>query len=199
MNAMRAMRLRDLGVAELVRQVAGGDKPSWDELVERFTPIVWSIARSMGASAADVSDVAQTTWLRLLEHIDDVEHPERIGGWLATTARRECIRVQQRASRLVPVGDDQELDRPAMPAPPADVRVLVDERDAALWRAFGTLPERGRMLLGLLSADPPLSYREISDVMEIPIGSIGPTRARLLETLRKRAEREGIVGESRAV
>jgi RNA polymerase sigma factor (sigma-70 family) len=148
------------------------------------------VARSTGLNAADAGDVCQTTWLRLLEHLAGLEHPERVAGWLATTVRREAIRTSQRGGRSVATDDDRVFDaRRRQPPPdlPPD-----DQFTARLAGAVAALPERSRTLIALLLADPPLSYVEISGVMDMPVGSIGPTRARVLAVLRARLEREGI-------
>jgi RNA polymerase sigma factor (sigma-70 family) len=180
-------------VADLVRGAARGDDRCWSELVERYKKLVWSIARSFNLGDADAADVAQTTWLRLAEHVDRIEHPERVGAWLATTTRRECMRVKRLSGRTVPTEEIEELhlDDAAGP-PPADNRIMTDARDQQLWNAFAGLPEHQRTLLLLLVADPPLSYKEISETLNIPIGSIGPTRARTLVGLRRRVEAVGI-------
>jgi RNA polymerase sigma factor (sigma-70 family) len=180
-------------VAALVRGAATDDEQCWASLVDRFSGLVWSIARSFALGDADAADVSQTVWLRLAENLNRIEQPERVGAWLATTARRESMRVKRLAGRMVPVddvetaGSDRQGDSPA-----ADMPALVDLRDALVWRAFASLPERGRTLLLLLLADPPLSYHEISETLGMPIGSIGPTRARTLADLRVRVEALGI-------
>jgi RNA polymerase sigma factor (sigma-70 family) len=181
-------------VAGLVRGAAKGDDRCWATLVDRFSKLVWSIARSFNLSDADAADVSQTTWLRLAEHVDRIDHPERVGAWLATTARRECMRVKRLSTRAVPTEDLDDLDLAEVDTIPADARLLVGLRDRSLWHAFSGLPERQRTLLLLLVADPPLSYREIADTLDIPIGSIGPTRARTLVGLRRRVEAAGVSG-----
>jgi RNA polymerase sigma factor (sigma-70 family) len=181
-------------VAGLVRGAAQGDDRCWATLVDRFSKLVWSIARSFNLSDADAADVSQTTWMRLAEHVDRIDHPERVGAWLATTARRECMRVKRLSTRAVPTEDLDDLDLAEVDTIPADARLLVGLRDRSLWHAFSGLPERQRTLLLLLVADPPLSYREIADTLDIPIGSIGPTRARTLVGLRRRVEAAGVSG-----
>jgi RNA polymerase sigma factor (sigma-70 family) len=181
-------------VAALVRGAATGDERCWASLVDRFTGLVWYIARSFALGDADAADVSQTVWLRLAENLNRIEQPERVGAWLATTARRESMRVKRLSGRMVPFDDVEtaKSDRPGE-LPAADMPALVDLRDALVWRAFASLPERGRtLLLLLLLADPPLSYHEISETLGMPIGSIGPTRARTLTDLRKRVEALGI-------
>ena len=188
------VRSRDMSeVAELVRAAAEGDQGAWNELVDRYNGLVWSVARSHRLSTPDASDVVQTTWLRLVEHLGRLQDPERIGAWLATTARREALRALRHSARQTP---SEEL-----PEIPTDehlgAALLAAERDQALWKAFGGLSERCQTLLRILVADPPPSYDEISGALDMPIGSIGPTRARCLERLRGLAEGEGVTATDR--
>ena len=175
----------DSGV--LLRAAARGDERSWNALVDRYSGLVWAIARNHRLSAADADEVFQTTWLRLVEHAARVQDPAKVGGWLATTARHESLRLLRRSGRQIPMGDD--LPEPPQQAPAADEDLLRTERDAALWSAFARLPERDQKLLRLLTAaDPAPSYEEIGAALDMPVGSIGPTRARCLERLRREAE-----------
>ena len=174
--------------AALVRAAAGGDQAAWDALVARFSGLVWSIARAHRINAADAADVSQTAWLRLVENLGRIRDPERVGAWLGTTARNECLRIIRRSGRQVPTdfeaGAELEADE-TTPAP--DAGLLAGERDAGLWQAFATISERCQVLLRLLITDPPPSYEEIGDILDMPLGSIGPTRARCLEHLRRQA------------
>lgn len=173
-------------VAGLVREAARGEARAWDLLVDRFAGVVWAVARGHGLSAADAADVSQTTWLRLAEHLERIREPERIGAWLATTAKHESLRTFRRAQRQVPV--DPGLELVADPASDVDGDLLAEERDASLWRAFESLPPPCKSLLRTLMADPPPSYAEVSEVLGMPVGSIGPSRQRCLQRLRRRAE-----------
>jgi RNA polymerase sigma factor (sigma-70 family) len=166
----------------LVPAAAGGCQDAWNQIVERYAGRVWAVARAHRLSAADAADVSQTTWLRLLEHLPRLTAPERVGAWLATTARRECLRVIRRSGREWP---HDEL--PDVPAPAADLvhELVTAERDAALWQAFARLRARDQALLRLLAQDPAPGYAEISQALEMPIGSIGPTRVRALDRLRR--------------
>ena len=172
--------------AELVRDASRGDAGAWAALVDRFAPLVWSIARSYRLSQQDAADVSQTTWLRLAEHIHHVRQPERVGAWLATTAGRESLAVIRRGQRQVPseestlteVLDGDSSDETAE-------RTLRAAESAELWRAFSALPARSQLLLRLLFSDPQPSYQEIATLTGMPIGSIGPTRARCLRELRQ--------------
>jgi RNA polymerase sigma factor (sigma-70 family) len=183
---------RDAGtVARLVEAAAGGDRRAWDALVDEFGGLVWAVARAHRLSDADAADVAGATWLALVEHLDRLRQADRVGPWLATTARRECLRILREARRQVPTGDD--FAERAADASDVAGDLLTEERDAALWRAFGRLPARDQALLRLLVADPQPSYEEISAALQMPIGSIGPTRARSLERLRRELDRDGVV------
>ena len=180
-------------VAELVQAAADGDRDAWDALVDRFNGLVWSVARSHRLSTVDASDVVQTTWLRLVENLSRLQDPERVGAWLATTARRESLRTLRQSARLLPTEELPEVTEDAK----VDAALLVEERDRALWQAFGGLSERCRALLRILVADPPPSYEDISAALDMPIGSIGPTRQRCLERLRGLAEGEGVTATDR--
>jgi RNA polymerase sigma factor (sigma-70 family) len=186
----KATRRPPAVVARIAAAAAAGDQRAWNELVDEFAGLVWAIVRSHRLSDADTADVVQATWLALVEHLDGLRDAERVGAWLATTARRESLRVLRAARRQVPTADD-------FPDPGEDIEVagelMLQQRDAALWRAFARLPERDQALLRLLVADPQPSYQEISAALAMPIGSIGPTRARSLERLRTELARDGLV------
>jgi RNA polymerase sigma factor (sigma-70 family) len=157
---------------------------SWEVLVDRFNALVWSVARSFRLSDDDAADVVQTTWLRLLDHIEGIEDPQRLGSWLATTARHECLHTLRR-SRREPVLDVVQIMAPVPdPRPPVDHEILRSERDAALWSLFERLSDGCRRLLRVMIATPPPSYAEIAAALDMPVGSIGPTRARCLAVLR---------------
>jgi RNA polymerase sigma factor (sigma-70 family) len=179
-------------VAGLVRAAAEGDKGAWDKLVDRFAATVWAIARGHRLNAADSSDVSQTTWLRLVENLNRIQQPERVGAWLATTARRESLRVIRLSGRQVPSGDDLELLADPGPVASHDHNLIAQHRDRVMSELVDQLPTRSQLLLRLLSADSPLSYKDISEALDMPIGSIGPTRARALEQLRRLAAKSGI-------
>lgn len=168
--------------ATLLARAAQGDQRAWNALVDEHSRLLWSVARSFRLDAADANDVVQTTWLRLLEHLDRIEDPSRLVGWLVTTARREAMRVLRRSSRERPVVEDTVLDRPD-DGPPVDSGLLQDERNHALWDAFSRLSEKCRQLLRV-AVTHPQAYDEISEALGMPIGSIGPTRRRCLTNLR---------------
>ena len=168
----------------LVPAAAGGDQESWDAIVERFSRLLWSVGRSFRLSDDDAADVVQTTWLKLLENLGRIQDPEALPGWLATTARREAIRVAQRRGRDIPVRDDDLGVGLADPeATELDLALLEDERDVALWSGFTQLSERCQRLLRVLMACDRPVYQEVALAFGMPIGSIGPTRMRCLHRL----------------
>ena len=184
MTTMPDLDLDGSGVATLVRRAADGDHQAWERLVDQFARLIWSITADFKLGESDAADVAQTTWLRLLEHIDRIEHPDRVGSWLAATARNECLRNLAARKRVVLSPDDVELHDAVAHEPEIDARLLADERAQVVRDALSRLPRRWQRLLEMLMADPPASYAEISDQLDVPIGSIGPTRGRCLARLR---------------
>jgi len=168
--------------ASLLARAAQGDQRAWDTLVDQHTTLLYAVARSFRLDAADAGDVVQTTWLRLVEHLDRIQDPSRLVGWLVTTARREALRVLRRSGRERPAIDDSALDR-ADDAEPVDAALLTDERNRALWAAYRQLPEKCRQLLRIAVWEPK-AYDEISVALGMPVGSIGPTRRRCLTRLR---------------
>lgn len=173
----------DVGL--LVRQARGGDLGAWERLVDKFSRLIWAMTRDFRLPESDAADVVQATWLRLLEHIDRIEYPERIGSWLATTARHECLRHLAAGKKVMLMHDEEAtLGDSASHQPDVDERLLADERAQEVREALTMLPGRWQQLLELLMADPPASYTEISDQLGLPVGSIGPTRGRCLDRLR---------------
>jgi RNA polymerase sigma factor (sigma-70 family) len=174
-----------LDVARLVRRAAEGDRWAWERLVDQYARLIWAMTRDFKLAESDAADVFQVTWLRLLEHIDRLEQPARVGSWLAATARNECLRSLAARKKLVPVHDDDAALHDAAAHPPeVDERLLADERDQAVRAALARLPQQWQRLVQMLMADPPVSYVEISDQLGLPVGSIGPTRGRCLARLR---------------
>ena len=170
-------------IATLVAAATTGDQPAWNALVQEYTALLWSIARTHRLDASDAADVVQTTWVRLLEHITRLNDPTRVGDWLATTARRECLRLCREQKRTQPFADD--TPEPQSADPPFVDTLITHERDQALRHAFAGLQPRDQALLRLLMAEPRPAYDEISAALDIPIGSIGPTRQRALQRLRQ--------------
>ena len=125
-----------MDLARTLNAAAAGDRAAWATIVEQYSGLVWSVARAHRLDEVTAADVAQTTWLRLVEHLGKIREPEKLGGWLAATARHESLRVLRVSSRQVLTGEEIE---PGDAVPPAlDAALLAEERDAALWQAFGT-------------------------------------------------------------
>lgn len=170
--------------AVLVTAAAGGDRDAWGALVDQFGGLIWRVARSHRLSEGDAADVCQTTWLRLLEHIDRLDDPSRVGAWLATTARRESLRVLGLAARQTLLPDGGYLDSIPDRAVDVDAALLAAEQHDLLEEALSRLPARCAELMRMLMSDNGLHYQDLSDLLGMPIGSIGPTRARCLSKLR---------------
>jgi RNA polymerase sigma factor (sigma-70 family) len=186
-GSVSSARKRDDGsvdITQVVRQAALGDRSSWEQLVSKYSRLIWAMTRDFKLADSDAADVVQATWLRLLEHIDRIEHPDRIGSWLATTARHECLRHVARRKKVILVDDDLAFSDVSTEQPDLDERLIADENAEAVRQALSRLPWRWRRLLELLMMDPPASYAEISSQLGLPVGSIGPTRGRCLERLR---------------
>jgi RNA polymerase sigma factor (sigma-70 family) len=180
-------------VTPLVRAAAAGDQGAWDQLVARYQGLLWAVTRSFRLYGHDAADVSQATWLRLVEHLGDIRDPTRVGSWLATTARRECLRRLRREGREEPIEvDDYNLPVDEDPPDAPERVVLTEERDRLLWEAVDQLAPRCQRLLRVLMADPPVSYQQVGAALDMPTGSIGPTRARCLDCLRRRLDHSAI-------
>ena len=182
----------DPQVVALVTRASGGDQNAWHELVDRYAPLVYTICTRYRLSNHDIEDVGQNVWLLLVEQLGKLREPAALPGWLATTTARECLRVVTAANKSERLGtglDDSVLfvDKAVI-----DEEILMAERNAALRMALAELPSRCRQLLAMLISDPPCSYAEISATLQIPVGSIGPQRARCLERLRKSSALAGL-------
>lgn len=170
-----------------VRAAAAGDARAWEQIVDRYSPLLWSICRVHRLGDQDAADVAQLTWLRLLENLGRIRDPGRLAGWLATTCRREC-RAQLRRSRPSVSVDEENLDRLLGGGEPADQPILTAEQHAALWQAFRSLSDRCQQVLRELvvdAEDGPPSYGLAASRLHTRPGSLGPTRGRCLNCLRK--------------
>lgn len=173
-------------VVALVAKAAGGDQAAWNELVERYAPLVWSICLKYGLDRPEIDDVGQSVWLLLVEKIGNLREPAALPGWLATTTHRECLRVLRVKRRH----DHAELpSADEIPADPASAtieqEILAAELDATVRAAFAELPRSCRELLAMLVSEPPSAYADISAALGIAVGTIGPKRARCLDLLRR--------------
>jgi RNA polymerase sigma factor (sigma-70 family) len=173
-------------VASLVIAAASGEQQAWRELVSRYSPLLVSVIRRFQLSTSETEDVAQTVWLRLVEYMGGLREPQALPMWIITTGRRESIRYlsSQRKVRLNdPLNDEYQAIASDTDDP--DEGLSRFERHEVLLAGLAELPVRQRELLLLLIEDPQPSYVEISERTGIPVGSIGPTRARALERLRR--------------
>ena len=169
--------LEQVTIRRLVAEAAEGNQAAWDDLVEGFSGLVWSVVRAHGLYGAEAADVCQTVWLRFVEHVRRLREPERAGAWLATTARHECLRVLRRRGRTTAMADPPELPDLSVDADPG-TKVVAGEEHELLMVALGDISAQCQQLLRLLLVDPPLSYDEISSMLDMPKGSIGTTRQR---------------------
>ncbi|MEZ0577655.1 RNA polymerase sigma factor [Nocardioides sp. MH1] len=179
-------------LANLVPAAREGDQHAWDTIVERFLPLVGAIIRQHRLSDADGDDVSQTVWLRLVEHLGALREPDALPGWIRTTTRNECLRVINARGRMRPVDPQADHGLDAVVDDMADAELVAAERRQVLRAALSELPAGRRDLLLLLLEDPPVPYEEISARLGIPIGSIGPTRARALDQLRSTPSLRGL-------
>jgi RNA polymerase sigma factor (sigma-70 family) len=191
-GARRAL-LSDQALERIVTAAAAGDARAWAWLQDRFGARIRAVARCYRLAPHDVEDVAQATWLRLLEHIGGIHDANAVGAWLETTARHESLRLLRHAKRERPTDDRVLAERPTEAV--AEGRLVTAERRAALDAALRQLPGRQRRLLREMLADPTASYTEISATLDMPIGSIGPTRQRSLARLRRDRELVSVIGE----
>jgi RNA polymerase sigma factor (sigma-70 family) len=183
-------------VTDLVTRARDGDERAWGALVERYAPLIWSICRKHRLDDAAAEDVGQSVWLHLLDQLDRVRDPDALPGWLATTTRRECVRVLHAAQG--PQAAGYVLDVEGLPdehGRTADQELLVAERHAALRDALRDLPLCCQRLIAMLTNDPPVPYAEISTRLGIAVGGIGPTRARCLERLRRHPAITALIAE----
>jgi RNA polymerase sigma factor (sigma-70 family) len=176
----------DPGVVTLVLAARDGDRQAWNEIVERYAPLVWGICYRYGLTRLDADDVGQNVWMALFEHLTDIREPAALPGWLARTTRNECLRVlrvagqRERAERKTPQesGVDGGYDV---------VEEFIDreEEHIALRQAFRELRPQCQALLSMLFRDARPPYLAIGSELGMKVGSIGPTRERCLAELRR--------------
>jgi RNA polymerase sigma factor (sigma-70 family) len=186
----------DPSVIALVARVGAGDQGAWNELIERYSPLVWSICLRYQLNRHDIDDVGQSVWLLLVEQIGSLREPAALPGWLATTTKRECLRILRVTRRHDHDGLPPEDHMPADPAATMiEQEVIAAERNAALRAAFAELPRGCHELLSMLISDPPRAYAEVSATLGIAVGSIGPMRARCLDRLRRSPHLTAVLGD----
>jgi len=183
----RAAMRGERSTEQLVEAAVAGEPAAWSELIDRYAVLIRSVCRSHRLCDADADDVAQLTWLRAVEHIGRLHDPDRFGAWVGTTARRECLRVLQGRKRTVPTADEVRNPLFAEHVDPDEVALAAERRDAVR-EALSALPARQRTLLRLLHSGSAPSYEAIGSALGMPVGSIGPTRGRAIERLRRELE-----------
>jgi RNA polymerase sigma factor (sigma-70 family) len=172
-------------VSWLVQRSASGDEAAWNVLVRRYSPLVMAVTRSYRLTAEDAQDVSQTVWLRLVEQLANLRKPEALPGWIATTTRRECGRKIRQARRTLPVDPQVDATLQQSTTVEPDAAILRAELRQALRDGLSELSARDQWILQLRAADPPKSYQEMSQLLGMRIGSIGPTLRRSLDKLRE--------------
>jgi RNA polymerase sigma factor (sigma-70 family) len=182
---------------ELVARCLEGDEAAWETLIARHERLLYSVARRAGLSHEDAADVFQRVCVRLYHWLPTIREPERVAAWLFVTTRNEAIRQSRRARREVSFDPSDAETAPwrAEPLdvrPPADEELLDLERAEVLERAIDELPERCRVLLRAFLAGDTANYRELAEKLGMPIGSIGPVRARCLSRLRQLLRERGV-------
>lgn len=181
--------MEHIEAAQLLLRAGAGDEQAWNRIVDDYSPLVWKVVRGFRLGEAHTADAVQTTWLRLVEHLGAIREPERLAGWLRVTAQRVCLEQLRESGReeLVDPTLESRHGAPGYREPEEtgpEACLLREDREALVRQALARLPERHQELLRLLVASPRLSYEEIGELMDMPVGSIGPTRARVLARLR---------------
>lgn len=166
------------------KPLVGLDQADWENLVARFDSMMWAVARAFGLNTADASDAVQGAWLRMVENLDGIRDPERIGAWLITTTRHEAARLWRKSRGERPA----EFELPDIAEPDPTTAVVDADFGRYVWQRLHMLGEPCRSLLQLLALDPDAKYKQIAMRLNVPIGSIGPTRARCMSRLRKLVE-----------
>lgn len=184
-DPVAAQEVADPRILALVNAARTGDQLAWSRLVARFDPMLRKIAGSYRLAPADVDDVVQGTWALLYTHIERIREPAAVAGWLATTVRRQALRHMQTHTREL-LSDDVDLG--ASPDADPESIILGAERHDVFLRALRTLPQRQRQVVTLLAAEPVIGYDRVGTILGMPIGSIGPTRARGLARLERNVE-----------
>lgn len=169
--------------ADSFRRWRGGDAAGLDDLVRCLTPVLWHVVRAHGLDAERASDVVQTTWLVLVRRADFITEPQAVAAWLTTTARREAWRVSRAEVRTVAVADEA-LEADVPPGGSAESVAMLADEQSRLWRGVRRLSERCQRLMRIIAFEDRPDYRRLAAELQMPVGSIGPTRGRCLEKLR---------------
>jgi RNA polymerase sigma factor (sigma-70 family) len=161
----------------------GGHRDSLEEIVAELSPLLWHVARAQGLDYETAQDAVQYAWLRLVQDLERIREPAALTAWLVTTVKREAWRIRAAARTETP-SPDAAIAQGLPPVPGAEDDVLLTERHREVWRAVHRLPERCRNLLRVVAFTPRPDYDQVSAALDMPRGSVGPTRARCLDKLR---------------
>ena len=172
------------------RRWRDGDQRALDDLVRLMSPVLWHVVRATGLEREPAEDVVQSTWLAMVRSAERISDPQAVSGWLCTTARREAWRIRKQSSRSTPVEDEALEFRLPNEESPESAVVLGDEQ-RLLWSCLARLPERCQRLLRIVAAEQRPDYTRIAADLQMPVGSIGPTRGRCLDKLRAELTRDG--------
>lgn len=175
-------------LVDLVEAAARGDRQAWKVLHERYAPLIFSVCRRYRLDGSDADDVSQAVWLLLLQHLNRLREPSALPGWIGTTTKNEALRVLKARRRIEPADPMADSRFLSTDRPELDEDLIRADQRRALRQGLRQLRPEHRELMLLLLADPHLSYHEISRRLGIPVGSIGPTRARCLRRLRATTE-----------
>jgi RNA polymerase sigma factor (sigma-70 family) len=173
---------------DLVRAAQDGDRAAIEQLITRYTRLVWSVVRSFRLGEADTDDAVQTIWLRMIEHLHELRDDKCLPAWLATIARRECLKAIRQGRREVAGLDTAVLNHADEHSPGPEQRTIDGVMNDLLWEQVASLPPAGRDLLVTLTAADAPPYADYARRTGVPIGSIGPTRMRYMRKLRQRLE-----------
>lgn len=174
----------DMDLREVVDRASRGEEGAWKIIVMRFSGLIRRIARAYGLCHSDISDISQIVWMRAFENIAKVRDPRHLGTWIAVVTERECMHLVRKTSNEQLISDHEELDR-ADDAPALDHRIITREQEEAVRQAINSLPSKGRLLMLLLIAGEKPEYEAVAQKLNMPVGSIGPTRQRCLRLLRE--------------
>src|ERR1051326_5624477 len=170
-------------LASLVVAAQSGHQEAIDDLVNELSPVLWHVARACGLGPSDVEDVLQTVWLSLLSHLQAIHTPAALTGWLVITTRRGGLRGRKADSQQAPAEQEWLISIPD-PRPGSEEQAIMAEEGRQLWAAFLTLPQRCQELLRIVAFVPRPDYDEVAATLDMPRGSVGPTRGRCLDKLR---------------
>ena len=174
---------RNERIAGLVLAARDGDEDSVGQIVTELSPLLWQVARAAGLSPGDAEDVLQTVWASLLMHLGDIRTPRALTGWLVVTTRREAWRVRAAGRKQLPADEDWLAALPDQ-GPGSEERAVMNDERRALWAAIGKLSARCQELLRIVAFVPRPDYQMVAAKLDMPVGSIGPTRGRCLAKLR---------------